>query len=104
MGLFMKKTLLLLSLASLIAVPALAVDKPAQFIWEPVANVNSANIARLDWDLISTDAANWPDGRMALISYWRDKKQKVMMRCVDFKNKDFQDIGTLCSQPAVLNK
>jgi len=79
-----------------------AAPTPAQFIWEPVPNVTSANIARTDWELITSDTINWPDGRIGLITYWRENKQRLMMRCVDFKNKDFQDTGALCSQPSVL--
>ncbi len=75
---------------------------PAQFIWEPVPNVTSANIARTDWELITSDTINWPDGRIGMVTYWRENKQHLMMRCVDFKNKDFQDTGALCSQPSVL--
>lgn len=98
----MKKTAIAFLLC-LMPATAIAAD-PAQFIWEPVPNVNSANLARLDWQLLSSDALNWPDGRQALVSYWRDSKQKIIMRCVDFKNQQFQDTGALCSQPAVLQK
>ncbi len=111
----MKKILTLLAIASFISSPVMAADKssssdkssqaPAQFIWEPVPNVNSANIARTaDWDLANSSSVSWPDGRIALITYWVEPKQHLKMRCVDFKNKEFQDTGSFCSQPAVLSK
>ena len=81
-----------------------AAPTPAQFIWEPVPNVTSANIARTEWELVTSDTINWADGRIGLVTYWHEKKQHLTMRCVDFKNKDFQDTGALCSQPSVLKK
>jgi len=103
----MKKLLTLATFVTCFAGAAMAADKssgdPAQFIWEPVPNVNSANIARTtDWELNNSSSVAWPDGRIALITYWRESKQHLTMRCVDFKNKEFQDTGAFCSQPAVL--
>jgi hypothetical protein len=100
----MKKTLFISLLLSMASASAMAAEKAPQFIWEPVPGLTSANIARTNWDLVSSDTINWPDGRIALVTYWSESKNHLTMRCVDFKNKDFQDTGALCSQPAVLNK
>ena len=94
---------LIVALAS-VSSTASAAPTPAQFIWEPVPNVTSANIARTEWELLTSDTINWADGRIGLVTYWHEKKQHLTMRCVDFKNKDFQDTGALCSQPSVLKK
>ena len=89
---------------STMTAPAMAQEKGPQFIWEPVPGLTSANIARTNWDLVTSDTINWPDGRIALVTYWSETKNHLTMRCVDFKNKDFQDTGALCSQPAVLKR
>ena len=48
--------------------------------------------------LISSDALAWPDGRTALITYWRGGPAATYYRCVDYKDADFQSTGHSCWQ------
>jgi hypothetical protein len=48
--------------------------------------------------LISSDALGWPDGRSALITYWRGGPSDAYYRCVDYKDANFQSTGHACWQ------
>jgi hypothetical protein len=46
--------------------------------------------------LISSDAVAWPDGRSALVTYWRGGPTDTYYRCVDFVDSNIQSTGHSC--------
>ena len=67
--------------------------------WEAMPGETAATIRAsepLGTTLISSDALSWPDGRSALITYWRAEGRDFIYRCVDYKNADFQATGHIC--------
>ena len=71
-----------------------------KFEWKPIPGLTSAELAiGQEWDLISSDALSWPDGRSALLTYWENKKSSFFLRCVDFRDASFQHTGGSCYNP-----
>lgn len=90
------------ALAGLVAATASA--SPATR-WTLVPGVTSASIALSgQWDMKTSNALRWSDGRCALITYWAtaDKDARYRyLRCIDYMDANFQDTANSCYQPAV---
>ena len=70
--------------------------------WVPLPETTSATFAKLPgWVLSGTAAMSWPDGRQALITYWRrcyDESQETCFtqRCIDYFDSDMRQSDSLC--------
>jgi hypothetical protein len=73
--------------------------------WEMKPGNSSANLAATnDWDLISSSAMSWPDGRQLLITFWESQFSpkdgvRILVRCYDYFAADMQSTGAICYTP-----
>jgi hypothetical protein len=68
-----------------------------QQAWRMVVGLTSGDLAQKDAALISSAGLSWPDGRQAIVTFWKAEK---IYRCVDFFNADYQQTGGACHLPA----
>jgi len=70
--------------------------------WQFVPGLSSANLSSTPWELISTSALSWPDGRQAIVTFWRDRANAAgaTIRCTAYFNPDMVQTGEKCEQPA----
>jgi len=66
----------------------------------------SAVLAANDWDLVSSSAMSWPDGRQLLITFWKFElglipgdETVILVRCYDYFDTDMQSTGGGCYSP-----
>ena len=63
--------------------------------WEMIPGLSAHMIvAEKSGTLVSSDALPWPDGRSALITYYR--ASDGIYRCTDFKDESYRDMGFVC--------
>lgn len=73
--------------------------------WEFLPEDNSAILAAdLEWNLVSSTAMSWPDGRQALITFWDSRlstetEVRILVRCIDYFNDSMQSTGGNCKAP-----
>ena len=77
--------------------------------WRMHPGDTSASLATTDsWELVTSSAMSWPDGRQLLITFWQfefghgDKEDKVraLVRCYDYFAADMTSTGGACYNPA----
>lgn len=66
--------------------------------WQAMPGVTSARLATDGWELISSSGLSWPDGRQAVVTFWRGN-DRAIRRCNDFFDADMQQTGGLCYEP-----
>lgn len=75
--------------ALFVASATLRVEADEPRLWKLKPGTWSANLARSShWELVTSSGLSWPDGRQAIITFWRQKQsssgQTSMLRCVDY--------------------
>jgi hypothetical protein len=92
----------LVSMITLVLVSAAAIDAVAQTPkdpWHALPGTTAHDlIVTYGAVLVSSDALGWPDGRSALITYWRGGPSDTYYRCVDYKDANFHPTGHACWQ------
>lgn len=68
--------------------------------WWPLPGLNSAKIMEDKWELVSSSGHSWPDGRQAVVTFWRKPAESAqrldIVRCIDFFGADFGALGGIC--------
>jgi hypothetical protein len=66
--------------------------------WKVMPGTRSSDIAKmLLVTLISSAGHSWPDGRQAIVTFWRSGA--TYLRCVDYFEQDMTPSGGVCYQP-----
>ncbi len=85
------------ALCLLAATAAQAQNRPE---WWPVPGLNSAIIMQDNWELVSSSGLSWPDGRQAIMTFWRkapgDSPRLKVVRCMDFFDDKFRSTAGIC--------
>ena len=68
--------------------------------WTLKEGLTAADFATNKEFLVDTDSLSWSDGRIAYVTYWRDR-QKDIYRCVDFQDVNFRDTANHCYKAEV---
>ena len=66
--------------------------------WRMVVPLRSGDLANEKAELISSAGLSWPDGRQAIVTFW--KAENSVFRCIDYFDKSFQSTGGVCYSPA----
>jgi len=69
-----------------------------QLGWRIVVSLTSRDLANEKAELISSAGLSWPDGRQAVVTFW--KAENSLFRCIDYFDKDFRQTGSACYAPA----
>ncbi len=84
---------LLLSIAS-----AQGQEVVEQDNWKVMPGTQSSDLAKmLLVTLISSAGHSWPDGRQAVVTFWRSGA--TYLRCIDYFEQDMTSSGGVCYQP-----
>jgi len=69
--------------------------------WQLLPGMTSAKLAASGWQQESAAGLSWPDGRQAVVSFWRAtfEQESLTMRCVSFFDDSLRQTGDICSQP-----
>lgn len=86
--------LLLVTFAIFLSQPALAKDHEK---WVSLV-LTSADLASKAIPLTASSGLSWPDGRQALVTYWKDGI--ATYRCVDYFDSNMQATGSICYGPS----
>jgi hypothetical protein len=64
--------------------------------WQVLPGMTSAQLASSDgWELASSSGLSWPDGRQALVTFWKGPKQNYL-RCVTYFDASMGSTGEGC--------
>lgn len=66
----MRSYVLAAGLLFALASPVRAQQVPAAYGWEPIAGPSTL-LARWGWTFLSSSSLSWPDGRQAIVTFWR---------------------------------
>ena len=91
----MLRALLVAVTLSWFVVDGIAAD--FQRAWRPVPGLTSGDLAKKDATLISSAGLSWPDGRQAIVTFW---KAETIYRCGDFFSTHYEQTGGGCYLPA----
>ena len=66
--------------------------------WKPLPGTQSSRVASMPIvTLISSAGHSWPDGRQAIVTFWRSGT--TFLRCIDYFEQDMTSSGGVCYQP-----
>lgn len=66
--------------------------------WKVMPGTQSSDLAKmLLVTLISSAGHSWPDGRQAVVTFWRSGA--TYLRCIDYFEQDMTSSGGVCYQP-----
>jgi hypothetical protein len=78
--------------------PAQGQEVVEQDNWKTMPGTESSDIAKmLLVTLISSAGHSWPDGRQAIVTFWRSGA--TYLRCIDYFEQDMTPSGGVCYQP-----
>ena len=68
--------------------------------WILDSEAESAALARTGWQFLGTTGLSWPDGRQAIVTFWRSSLGDVV-RCIDYYDSNLQTSGSICHRSGV---
>lgn len=75
----------------------------ASLAWGMFTGISSATLASEGADLVASTGFSWPDGRQALVTFWRPTQEPYIwadtVRCVDYFDGSMQSTGGACYIP-----
>ncbi len=90
----------ILTVVLLLAAGAARAQGGAGLDWWPLPGLNSAKMLEDKWDLVSSSGHSWPDGRQAIVTFWRKPAEGAqrldIVRCIDFFDADFGALAGIC--------
>ena len=94
-----RMTLVYLLLGSLLDIASVQGQEVVeQDKWKAMPGTQSADVAKmLLVTLVSSAAHSWPDGRQAIVTFWRSGA--TYLRCIDYFEQDMTSSGGVCYQP-----
>jgi len=72
----------------------------AETTWILDTQAESAGLARTGWQFLGTTGLSWPDGRQAIVTFWRSSLGDVV-RCIDYYDSNLQTSGSVCHRSGV---
>jgi hypothetical protein len=66
--------------------------------WSVDMTLDSSGIADRGGELLGSSGLSWPDGRQAIITFWR-LESGAIARCIDYFQSDMQFSGASCQRP-----
>jgi hypothetical protein len=66
--------------------------------WYSMPGTTSADLARDDWRLLSSSGLSWPDGRQAIVTFWKNPDTAAVVRCISYFEVDMSGDGEVCEQ------
>lgn len=56
----------------------------------------SGDLASRGWRMLGVTSMSWPDGRQAVMSFWRSPDGAETSRCIDYFDASMQEEGGSC--------
>lgn len=66
--------------------------------WQTMPGTTSADLAGGGWRLLSSSGLSWPDGRQAIVTFWKDPDAPAVIRCISYFEADMSGDGEACQQ------
>lgn len=66
--------------------------------WSVSTGTTSADLASRGWLLLSSSGLSWPDGRQAIVTFWKDPDTAAVIRCIGYFEADMSGDGEACER------
>lgn len=66
--------------------------------WYQMPGTTSADLAGSGWLLLSSSGLSWPDGRQAIVTFWKNPDTAEVIRCIGYFEADMSGDGEACEE------
>jgi hypothetical protein len=66
--------------------------------WRVAPGCRSSILVAKGWALVASTGLSWPDGRQAIVTFWKPNDGNAKVRCFAYYTKDMTPTGERCER------